>query len=95
MKILKNTLYSRVLALIRYAIIVSYYSNSLKIKKVSFIGSNTRIFILGKGSIIVNGKIKLHHNVELQAKGKIIIGDRCSINPYSRIIALDEIVLGN
>ena len=95
MKLYRNSLLSKSIAFFRYLILVIYYHNKLTIKKVSYIGPNSRIFIIEKGSIRINGKIRLKHNVELQARGKIIFGDRCSINPYSRIIALDEIVLGN
>jgi len=95
MKLSKNSMYAKFLALLRYFLIRIYYPKKLKIKKISYIGSGIRLIISKHGSIDVKGKIKLHDNVELQAKGKIIIGDRCSINPFSRIIAFDEIVLGD
>ncbi len=95
MKLSKNNFFSKVLAFVRYVIVVTYYHNKLSIRRLSFIGANSKIIISKKGSITINGRIKLHNNIELQAVGNIVMGDRCSINPFSRIIAMDKIVLGN
>lgn len=96
MKLNNYSIISKGLAFIRYMIITIYYRKQLFIKNMSYIGSGIRFFIINKGYIKINGKVKLHSNVELQANGGIIImGNRCSINSYSRIIALNKIMLGD
>ena len=96
MKLSDNTLFSKFFALLRYIFIVSYYRKKLRIKKLSYIGSRFRLFISNKGSVSINGKVKIHDDVEIRANGgMIVMGNGCSINPFSRIVALERVELGD
>ena len=95
MELYKSSFYSKILAFSRFLILKIWYFNRLQLNKISFIGSGIRFFIYGKGRVIIRGKIHLFNNVEIQAKGKIEIGDRCTINSFSRMVSLDSITLGN
>ena len=58
-------------------------------------GKNLKIIVSKHCSIVVNGKIRISDNVELQSNGEVIFGNGCGINSYSRIIAFEKIVLGD
>jgi acetyltransferase-like isoleucine patch superfamily enzyme len=95
MKVLIASPYSRIIALIRFFFLKIFFLNKLEIKNVSYIGRNLKMFIPGNSKIIVNGKIYISDNVELQSRGKISFGNACAINSYSRIVAFSEIKIGD
>jgi len=95
MKVLLASPFSRIGAFIRFIFLRLFFLNKLKIKKVSYIGKNLKMFIPGKGKININGKIYISDNVELQSRGMISFGDACAINSFSRIIAFGDITIGN
>lgn len=82
-------------ALIRFLIIKLFYSRNIRIKKLSYLGKRLKLITSKRGSIIINGKIRIIDNVELQSEGELIIGDGGGINSFSRIIAFERIVIGN
>ena len=85
----------RLSALIRFLIIKLFYSRKIKIKKLSYLGKGIKLITSKRGSIIINGKIRIIDYVELQSDGVLIIGDGGGINSFSRIIAFERIVIGN
>lgn len=95
MKLQISSPISRGLALIRFIFIKIFFLKKLDIRKFSFIGKNLKISILKKSKIIVDGKIHISDNVELQSRGKISFGNACAVNSYSRIIAFNEINIGH
>lgn len=94
MKIKKKSILQNLSALVRYYMIKLYFRSRFRINALSYIGSSLRIFIYKAGNITVNGKIHILDNVELQSAGQINFGNGCSINSYSRIVALEKISLG-
>jgi len=95
MRIQISSSYSKLLALIRFIFLKAFFIKKLRIQKLSYIGSNLKIFIQGNGKIIVNGQIHISDNVELQSRGKLSFGNACAINSFSRIIAFGEVKIGN
>lgn len=61
-----------------------------------------QIFYIGKGVVVSAkngyigflGKAHLHHHTTIKSTGNLVIGKNFSINPYSRVICFDEIIIG-
>lgn len=95
MRIQLSSPYSKFTALIRFFFLKTFFIKKLKIKKLSYIGTNLKIYIQGNSKITVNGKIHISDNVELQSRGKLSFGNACAVNSFSRIIAFGEINIGD
>lgn len=84
----------KIRALVRWLVVKLVFSR-IKIKKLSYLGKGIKLITSQHGSIFINGKIRIKDYVELQSEGKLIIGDGCGINSFSRIIAFERIVIGD
>lgn len=95
MRLIKTSFVSKVFAFFRFVIIRTFYYKKLTIKSLSFIGRDVKFYIIGNGSVSIKGKINIRDNVEIQSRGILQFGNRCSINSNSRIISFEKIVLGD
>jgi acetyltransferase-like isoleucine patch superfamily enzyme len=95
MQLSSSNIILRFRALIRFLTIKVFYFKKIKIKNLSYLGKGIKLITSNRGSIIINGKIRIIDHVELQSDGEIIIGDGGGINSFSRIIAFERIVIGN
>ncbi len=95
MRIINNSLIIKVFVLIRFLIIKLYFLKRLSTNKIIYIGKNVDLNITYSSKIIFKGKAHIYDNVEMRSKGIIIIGKNFSINKYSRIIALEKIMIGD
>ena len=59
------------------------------------IGKRCGIHIFKGGKIICQGRIIVNDDVMLYAKGELKIGEKFGINKYSRIVAHEQITIGN
>lgn len=83
----------KILAAIRFAYFKLFFKR-FGLKGVSYIGKNVSISIGKNAQIICEGKIRLDDNAALESSGKIILGDHFVLNPFSRIVAHEEIRIG-
>jgi acetyltransferase-like isoleucine patch superfamily enzyme len=96
MRMIQSTIWQKFKALIRYITICIFYYKKLSLKKVSFIGGGFRIYLIGNSKVSIRGKIHIFDNVELQCRNAALeIGNNCSINSHSRIIAFEKIDIGD
>jgi maltose O-acetyltransferase len=72
-----------------------YYFRSFSCGSLSMIGERCGIHIFPGGSIAAAGRMIVDDDVMLYAKGKLRIGRQFCINRYSRIVAHEEITIGN
>lgn len=83
-----------ILAVLRWARTKIFYFRSIHSEGLFYIGSNSSLKTQ-KGIISFKKKPRIDKNVTIKAFGKISIGSRFSINPYSRIVGFDNIEIGN
>lgn len=79
---------------IRFALCRVYHSTRFRSKGISFIGSNCRMY-LEKGSKLTFGsRVGVSDDVELLVQGTLSIGDRTTVNRFSRIVCFEKISIG-
>ncbi len=80
-------------ALVRF-IYIRLFKKGVTIAALSYIGKGVKITTHGSGQITCNGKIRLDSFTELEARGKITLGSHFVMNPYSRVVAHQQIDIG-
>lgn len=85
----------KIIAVSRYLLARIYYRQRFKCPSLSMIGKNCGIHIFKNGKIICGDRIILDDQVMLYAKGILQIGKRFGINRYSRIVAHENIIIGD
>ena len=95
MKVLYKSKLYKTIAVGRYLLLRLYYRGKFRCHNLSMIGSQCGIHILEQGEIICRGRIIVDNNVMLLSKGKLEIGKRFGINRYSRIVAHEQIKIGD
>ena len=73
---------------------IAYFSR-LKATGLSMVGRNCEIYIRKGGKITLGKKVILNDQVMLFSKGKLQIGHSFGINSFSRIVAHQDIKIGN
>ena len=81
-------------AFLKYLIVKIINYKKLKSQHLFYIGKYSKILIDDKGLLRLLGKFHIHDFVDIEVYGKLIVGNRCAINKYSRIIAKEYISLG-
>lgn len=95
MRLKKRSFWEAVLSGARAIIVKLYYGDRLRIALPCLIGRRCNIFILGRGLIRFGRRCSLADSVTLEAnEGTIEIGDRTTINAYSRVIAHSRVKIG-
>jgi acetyltransferase-like isoleucine patch superfamily enzyme len=82
-----------IIALFRF-LSIKLFNRGIQISKLSYIGSHVKITTQKNGKIICKGKIRLDSFTELEAQGRITLGNHFVINPYSRVVAYQQIDIG-
>lgn len=95
MRLKKNSFIYKIASVIRFYFAKIYYLSHLKLSGPGMLGTNTYLFISFKGNISLGKKPIIADFVELQSEGNLKIGNYCTINRYSRIIAFESINIGN
>lgn len=95
MQLFETSLVIKISALVRFIIIRIIFFRRVRIERISYIGRKLKLVISKGATLSINGKINIRDHVELQSKGIISIGNGCGINSFSRIIALEKIVIGD
>ena len=67
----------------------------IKLSYLVLVGKNSAFFSKNEGKIVVGRKSFFFDYVEIQSRGFLKIGSNVQVNNYSRIIALEEINIGN
>ena len=82
---------------IRFLLYKIIYTKRFKYKGLQRFSPNTQIFFLGKGSIHLGNSVSAHSGVKIRSvgKGKVIIGEKTSINYGCMIVAMKSIIIGN
>jgi maltose O-acetyltransferase len=78
-------------------LLVKLFKQNVKIKGLTprFIGLNAIIKTRKKGQIIFKHKFRIDKNAEIFSSGLLQIGEHFVLNPYSRIIAHEKIIIGD
>lgn len=96
MKLLNNIKYHNIRALIKSILIKVFYMGRFYIPGVFYIGYRSSIKLINSNARFNCGrKLHMHDHVVIKVKGSLSIGERCSINPFSRIIAHERITIGD
>lgn len=95
MRVLYKSKWYKAIAVLRFYLCRLAYGKKFLCPEMSMIGKRCGIHILEGGRIRCEGRIILNDDVMLYAKGNLTIGKNFGINRYSRIIAHDEISIGN
>ena len=82
-----------IIALLRFGL-VKLFTRGLRIDKVSYIGRNVKVITKNNGKIICEGKIRLDSYAELESLGEIKLGNHFVLNSYSRVVAHEQICIG-
>ncbi len=80
---------------LRALIIKSVHLKSIQLTFPVTIGYKSKLVIKQNGNIWIGNKSMIYNHVEIQSRNIIKIGSHFSINNYSRIIALDNIEIGD
>lgn len=72
-----------------------WYRKRFTVARLSMIGKRCGIFIFKHGRITCTGRMILDDQVQLHARGLILLGDRFCVNQYSRIVAHESIRIGD
>ena len=95
MRLIYKSWFYKILAVSRFLLARIYYRSKFQCPSLSMIGQNCGIHIFKKGKIICQERIIVDDQVMLYAKGILQIGERFGINRYSRIVAHENITIGN
>lgn len=91
----KTTLCRRMIGFLRWVCVYLYYKHSLKCDGKVFIGQSCRFIIHKGGRVKIGRNVNLADNTELQTRGYLSIGEKVTINRYSRIICYNKIEIGD
>lgn len=91
----KSSFISRLIAGVRYLLLIAHVNKNVKCNGLFYIGKRNKIIAIKGGGISFGKNVHLFDNVEIQAKGLLEIGNKTTINEYSRIVAYEKIKLGN
>jgi acetyltransferase-like isoleucine patch superfamily enzyme len=84
---------NKILALFRF-FYMKVSTTGLKINKISYVGCGVKVKTRNGGTIVCHGKIRLDAYAELEARGRLTIGNHFVLNQYSRIVCHSEIQIG-
>lgn len=95
MKLAYKNWWYKVRSVFRYLLARLYYRQRFICGELSMIGERCGLHIFSEGSIQAEGRVIIDDDVMLYAKGKLRIGRQFCINRYSRIVAHENITIGN
>lgn len=95
MKLFKSSYIDKTLALFRWLLLKIIRFKTIKTSGVFYIGKFCQIFTNKKSRIKIGLKSHIADYVELQSRGTLLIGKNFNINKYSRVIAFEEIIIGD
>ncbi len=95
MRILYKSKLYKIIAVGRYLILKLWYRSKFQCPRLSMVGKRCGIHIFKKGRILCKGRIIVDDDVMLFSKGELRLGKRFCINRYSRIVAHDQIEIGD
>lgn len=85
----------KVKAVLRFLVFRMFNLGKFRCPKLSMIGKGSEIYILKNGKIDCSDRIIVDDQVMLFAKGEIKIGKQFGINRFSRIVAHQQITIGD
>lgn len=95
MRLAYKSIAYKVAAVLRYYILRTYYGRRFQCNEMSMIGKQCGVHVFQDGNIKCKGRIIVDDHVMLYAKGNLTIGKQFGINRYSRIVAHDQIDIGD
>ena len=95
MKLIYKSTFYKISSVFRYLVARLFHFQKFKCGQLSMIGERCGIHIFKSGYIHCAGRIIVNDNVLLFSKGKLNIGTQFGINSYSRIVAHEEISIGD
>ncbi|MEL6273844.1 MAG: acyltransferase [Bacteroidota bacterium] len=95
MQIRYKSWWYKVLAVLRYLVLRIWYGRRFQSSTLSMIGKRVGVHIFKEGKIACAGRIILDDHVMLYAKGQLNIGKKLGVNRYSRIVAHEEVNIGD
>lgn len=95
MRLIKRSPLRIALSLLRAHLLKLWYMRSLQIGGMVMIDRGVSVFLLEGGRAHLSTKVHIGREVEIQARaGSVLIGSGTGINAYSRIIAFEQIEIG-
>ena len=95
MKLFHRSKYYLFCSILRANILRILRFSNFNFKTYVLIGENSSFLSKSNGKISIGNKSFFFDNVEVQSRGDIKIGENVQVNNYSRIIALEKIVIGD
>jgi len=95
MQLIYKSIFYKTTSVLRYTVARLFYFQKFQCKRLSMIGKRCGIHIFKGAHIHCTGRIIVNDDVLLFSKGKLNIGTQFGINSYSRIVAHEEITIGD
>jgi maltose O-acetyltransferase len=81
--------------IVKAKLISKFNYRNFNLKKFVILGENSNFFSKNNGKINIGEKTFFFDNVDVQSRGVINIGNNVQVNNYSRIVAMENITIGN
>ena len=95
MRIIYNSFFWKAFGVLRFLFVRLIYGRKLKASKLGLIGKRCGFHIFKNGRININGQAVFNDDVLIYTKGKLSLGHKFCINRNSRIVAHEEIEIGD
>ncbi len=82
-------------SLVRFFLLRILYRNRISANGLSLLSWTASFRVSRSGNVSLGSKVIIQPFAEIQCNGKIRIGNRCDINRYSRLVAMQEISIGD
>lgn len=95
MRLFADDFFFKVFGILRFLLLRYYYYSKLQVKGIGLVGAGCDFRIYKNATINLGRKVILSNHVQVKSKGMLTIGNFCTINEYSRIIAHEKITIGD
>ena len=95
MKLYHRSKYYLAKAIFRAYVFKLFNLKNFKFSNLVIIGNKSGFYSKNNGKIHIGEKSFFFDNVEVQSRGLLKIGNNVHVNNYSRIVALDKVIIGN
>ena len=95
MKLYHTNFFTKLFGLIRFYVVKFFYFRKVTTSKLGLIGTRNKFYIAKKGKVKLGNRFITGNNVTVQCYGKLTVGANFCLNGYSRIVAMDNVTIGN
>lgn len=95
MKILKDTFLSKAFSVLRFMFVKLYYWRRVSVAGIGMVESGCEIYSISGGVMRLGRKVIIRKGTEIQSRGKLSIGSHVIFNPNCRVVAFEEIKIGD